>query len=224
MEVGTGLVTSYHARQAHLQPALRSTPVKPVEGEGSGHQSPKRSFDESSGAEEGEASEDGGGKRRRAASQLRGGVSRGATPAIDPVPGDGVDVSMRLSDEEDEDDGEDDDDGAGDEGKGVSNLPPAAMRKLKPKHERILSSARAGGKQLTRRQRKQLGLPKKGNGSELVSGDIAPRGKGTGRIVIPGGKSRGWEDLVGNGKPESQEWIMNGTGRLDVRGFRELKI
>lgn len=52
---------------------------------------------------------------------------------------------------------------------------------------------------LTRRQRKALGLPKSGNASARVAVS-ARRG---------GGES---------------EWAKNGSGRMDVRGFRELKI
>jgi hypothetical protein len=81
-------------------------------------------------------------------------------------------------------------------------------------------------KPLTRRQRKALGLPK-------------PRpagGGGSGKITIPGGKYRspttgkpvkGWvvvpiDPEAGDG--DSGEWKTNGVGRLDVRGFRELRI
>ncbi|KAF8885637.1 hypothetical protein BD779DRAFT_1532876 [Infundibulicybe gibba] len=67
-------------------------------------------------------------------------------------------------------------------------------------------------KPLTRRQRKVLGLPK-------------PRAGGLGKIVIPGGRyalrSAG-NAVEGNG--EGEEWARNGTGRVDVRGFRELRI
>jgi len=77
---------------------------------------------------------------------------------------------------------------------------------------------------LTRRQRKALGLPK-------------PRPLTPGKIVIPGGKhpkrqGKGWvivsEDEGDSSNNEvrsnEKEWIRNGTGRLDVRGFRELRI
>jgi hypothetical protein len=40
-----------------------------------------------------------------------------------------------------------------------------------------------------------------------------------GKIVIPGGKFK----KVSNAA-DDEEWQKNGTGRLDVRGFRELKI
>ncbi|KAJ7278928.1 hypothetical protein C8J57DRAFT_1304978, partial [Mycena rebaudengoi] len=65
------------------------------------------------------------------------------------------------------------------------------------------AGAGAGGvRPLTRRQRKALGLPKTRTGTG-----------GAGKIVIPGGRYEGG----GTG-----EWTRNGTGRLDVRGFREL--
>lgn len=77
-------------------------------------------------------------------------------------------------------------------------------------------------KPLTRRQRKALGLPKQ---RANVSG-----GKGTsaGKIVIPGGKYKGKKGGRGiKEEPDDDteaEWAKNGTGRVDVRGFRELKI
>ncbi|KAJ3763516.1 hypothetical protein EV360DRAFT_91809 [Lentinula raphanica] len=64
---------------------------------------------------------------------------------------------------------------------------------------------------LTRRQRKKLGLPKPRN---------APvSNKGLGKIIIPGGKSKLPRDAS-----SAAEWTANGNGRVDVRGFRELKI
>jgi len=93
-------------------------------------------------------------------------------------------------------------------------------------------------KTLTRRQRKALGLPKPR--SVLV----AKRSAGAGKIVIPGGKYSGKKarGRVGASDDDDNdegvevevreeeeedgkaEWRMNGTGRVDVRGFRELKI
>ncbi|KAF5376151.1 hypothetical protein D9615_007651 [Tricholomella constricta] len=67
---------------------------------------------------------------------------------------------------------------------------------------------------MTRRQRKALGLPKL---------------RGAGKIVIPGGRfKRGVrvgveEEKEREGEGEG-EWTKNGTGRVDVRGFRELRI
>ncbi|KAF9265079.1 hypothetical protein L218DRAFT_998062 [Marasmius fiardii PR-910] len=55
---------------------------------------------------------------------------------------------------------------------------------------------------LTKRQRKKLGLPRTHSAA--------------GKIVIPGGKY----GQSGSGG----EWLASGAGRVDVRGFRELKI
>ena len=75
---------------------------------------------------------------------------------------------------------------------------------------------------LTRRQRKLLGVPKPR--SPVVVGRSA------GKIVIPGGRyrrpssarkeaARDEKDTDGD-----EEWTRNGVGRVDVRGFRELRI
>lgn len=55
-----------------------------------------------------------------------------------------------------------------------------------------------------------------------------------GKIVIPGGKFRarggvggaaaGDGQGDGDGDGDGAEWQHNGSGRLDVRGFRELRI
>ncbi|KAK1227876.1 hypothetical protein PQX77_009119 [Marasmius sp. AFHP31] len=70
------------------------------------------------------------------------------------------------------------------------------------------SKSKGGGpdRPLTRRERKKLGLPKARPGATTS----------TNRIVIPGGK------YAQTGP--SDEWLSNGAGRVDVRGFRELKI
>ncbi|KAJ7801708.1 hypothetical protein B0H14DRAFT_3782518 [Mycena olivaceomarginata] len=68
-------------------------------------------------------------------------------------------------------------------------------------------------KPLTRRERKKLGLPKtRATAVAAASSGTAAKG-GAGKIVIPGGRFEG-----------TGEWRQNGNGRLDVRGFRELKI
>ncbi|KAI1795438.1 cysteine proteinase [Ganoderma leucocontextum] len=82
-------------------------------------------------------------------------------------------------------------------------------------------------KRLTRRQRKVLGVPKAR--PALVGSNLA-RTRSAGKIVIPGGKSRkvSSKATVVDGSEDdpdtNAEWRKNGTGRLDVRGFRELKI
>ena len=86
---------------------------------------------------------------------------------------------------------------------------------------------------LTRRQRKALGLPKPR--AALVASAAAKTRGGAGKIVIPGGKSKKFaakpaaRSVPGSGEEEDEaeanaEWKKNGTGRVDVRGFRELKI
>jgi len=65
---------------------------------------------------------------------------------------------------------------------------------------------------LTKRERKAAGLPRQRNGA--------------GKIVIPGGRFRVAADAQsdGHGADVQGEWSRNGTGRVDVRGFRELRI
>ena len=68
-------------------------------------------------------------------------------------------------------------------------------------------------RRLTKRERKAAGLPR-------------PRGS-AGKIVIPGGRFRVAADAKDDGGPRADvqgEWARNGTGRVDVRGFRELRI
>jgi OTU domain-containing protein 3 len=64
-------------------------------------------------------------------------------------------------------------------------------------------------RRLTKRERKVAGLPRQ-------------RGS-AGKIVIPGGRFRAADD-VGSVVDADGEWARNGTGRVDVRGFRELRI
>lgn len=88
-------------------------------------------------------------------------------------------------------------------------------------------------KPLTRRQRKALGLPKPK--SALMARRASAMSAGV--IVIPGGRYT--KKSGGNTKPatmvrvmgddeeggvQDEEWKLNGTGRLDIRGFRELRI
>ena len=83
-----------------------------------------------------------------------------------------------------------------------------------------------------------LGLPKPR--AALVANTAAQNTRGgsagAGRIVIPGGRYKNGAARVqdaedgdddgdgGGGGGSMEEWRVNGTGRVDVRGFRELKI
>ncbi|KAI0776663.1 hypothetical protein BD413DRAFT_468724 [Trametes elegans] len=82
-------------------------------------------------------------------------------------------------------------------------------------------------KPLTRRQRKKLGLPK---ARPAVVGNATARTRSAGKIVIPGGRFKkpaskaAADETSEEDQDVNAEWRKNGTGRLDVRGFRELKI
>ncbi|KIP05688.1 hypothetical protein PHLGIDRAFT_36301 [Phlebiopsis gigantea 11061_1 CR5-6] len=72
---------------------------------------------------------------------------------------------------------------------------------------------------LTKRERKQLGLPK----ARVTSAAAAAAKKNSaGKIKIPGGRMQ--RAAAARDASDAGEWQRNGTGRLDVRGFRELKI
>ena len=111
-----------------------------------------------------------------------------------------------------------------------SPLPHSQRTKSPPKSKLKINSSyftQGGGKQLTRRQRKALGLPKIRPPPHLTSSSSSA---GAGKIVIPGGKWKGRQSqdtavgVVVDGDGGDEEWRRNGTGRVDVRGFRELKI
>ncbi|KAN0080193.1 hypothetical protein V8E55_009759 [Tylopilus felleus] len=89
-------------------------------------------------------------------------------------------------------------------------------------------------KPLTRRQRKALGLPK-------PRPVLVAKRASAGKIIIPGGRFKRnvgatadcnestkirevGDNSVDDEGSLQEEWQRNGTGRLDVRGFRELKI
>ena len=83
---------------------------------------------------------------------------------------------------------------------------------------------------LTKRERKVLGLPR-------PRAALMAKHTSAGKIVIPGGRykrnagatskavSASMKDADEvEGEDEDGEWLRNGTGRVDVRGFRELRI
>ncbi|KIY44909.1 cysteine proteinase [Fistulina hepatica ATCC 64428] len=104
---------------------------------------------------------------------------------------------------------------------GSSSSSTSSLSEIEDADEDITSESRSPSpppqpvsRPLTRRQRKALGLPK-------------PRA-GAGKIIIPGGRHKlgrlAATPLETAGGDTEQEWQRNGTGRVDVRGFRELKI
>ncbi|KAF8877073.1 hypothetical protein CPB84DRAFT_1817630 [Gymnopilus junonius] len=228
--------------QPQPQPQSQPQPIAPR----TQHRSPKRSFDESSasggdGEESERSSRSQGGCTGTPALSAPGTSSSSSSesssevaselsspPAsVSPSPPPDVDVVISGT-------------------ASMPLLPPSALEpssiksplshhgaKLKPKNR-----YQHPEKGLTRRQRKALGLPKarpgmhvNASGVHAGAGDAA--GLSAGKIVIPGGRWTGREASApavaggggaGAGAEAEEEWRRNGTGRLDVRGFRELKI
>ena len=116
--------------------------------------------------------------------------------------------------------------------------PPLPIPSSSKKSRRLHPMTMGAGyeRPLTRRQRKALGLPKlrPGLGLPVSPPGAIERTGSAGTIVIPGGKfiKRGGDGDGGQVKVKVEEdaegvaaeWRRNGTGRVDVRGFRELKI
>ncbi|RXW13398.1 hypothetical protein EST38_g12456 [Candolleomyces aberdarensis] len=104
--------------------------------------------------------------------------------------------------------------------------PSSGPKRVKQQH------VGANGKPLTRRQRKALGLPKHRGASSISSNGSSSSPyayaspKSAGKITIPGGrfKGRGADAVGAPAGGSNEEWVKNGVGRVDVRGFRELKI
>ncbi|KAI6118954.1 hypothetical protein EDD16DRAFT_1584177 [Pisolithus croceorrhizus] len=173
------------------------------------HRSPKRSFDESSGS----SLSDVVVKRTRSSlkpfsrpDDERGDVAQVEDPAEESTP--------ELS-------------APGSSNSSPLSSPASSPRPMTPPPPEPVV------KPLTRRQRKALGLPK--SKSALMARRASAMSAGV--IVIPGGRYA--KKSGGNSKPvtmvrvmgddeegavQDEEWKLNGTGRLDIRGFRELRI
>jgi len=98
-------------------------------------------------------------------------------------------------------------------------LKPKKLTRAGKKGKTDLASRDMNPTQLTRRQRKQLGLPK----SHLKRVILTVNGK----RPTGAGPKLGESIDVGTGAERlsaEHEWVKNGSGRLDVRGFKELKI
>ncbi|KAI0751989.1 hypothetical protein C8Q74DRAFT_1211507 [Fomes fomentarius] len=179
------------------------------------YRSPKRTFDESSASSHSESSQSAA-KRAKSA-------SRAASTSRDSTLGHTIRSPSVVKDPTADADDLDTPDlsAIGSSADSLSSL--SSMSSPEPTPPPPEPSAE---KRLTRRQRKALGLPKPR--AALVGSTVA-RTRSAGKIVVPGGKYKtSSKAAVADGSeddPEvNAEWRKNGTGRLDVRGFRELKI
>lgn len=179
------------------------------------YRSPKRTFDESSASSHSESSQSAA-KRAKSA-------SRAASTSRDPALGDTIRSPSIVKDPTADADDLDTPDlsAIGSSADSLSSL--SSMSSPEPTPPPPEPPAE---KRLTRRQRKALGLPKP---RAVVVGSTVARTRSAGKIVVPGGKYKtSSKAAVADGSeddPEvNAEWRKNGTGRLDVRGFRELKI
>ncbi|KAH8987264.1 hypothetical protein EDB92DRAFT_1948619 [Lactarius akahatsu] len=165
--------------------------------------SPKRSFDESSGSSDVSAASTSAAKRTRR------GTVRGLAAVVQNTDADmDADVDGEVDGDADGDadadvDADDADTPALSE---TASLSPISSPSPSPSPPPVPAPA---ARRLTKRERKAAGLPR-------------PRG-GVGKIVIPGGRFRAATAAEG-ADPVQGEWARNGTGRVDVRGFRELRI
>ena len=158
------------------------------------HRSPKRTFDESSGTSSSQNTDMSQGSAKRSRSARRWAEAA----LIEEADPDADTPSLTAS-------GSSPDSTSSSSAPSPAPTPPPLQEVPKAPPDRPL----------TRRQRKALGLPK-------------PREK-VGKIIIPGGRyKRGVKVVVKNEDDPDEsgagEWVSNGSGRLDVRGFRELKI
>ncbi|EIW74841.1 cysteine proteinase [Coniophora puteana RWD-64-598 SS2] len=183
------------------------------------HRSPKRSFDESSS---------GASTTESVAKRTRSSRKAAVRPPDEEVACDG-----------DQDHDQDNDDpptpglstpdssAASTRSSSVASSIPTPPARASPPTEPEPDHQRT----LTKRERKALGLPR-------PRAALVAKRTGAGKIVIPGGRykrsagtaskpvsvdmSKGDEDE--GDEEEDGEWLRNGTGRVDVRGFRELRI
>ncbi|KAF8840659.1 cysteine proteinase [Paxillus ammoniavirescens] len=182
------------------------------------HRSPKRTFDESSGSS---SLSDAIAKRTRS--------SKKPPPSrthVDPVPD-----AIEIDDPEEEESTPELSTPGCSVGSTHSSSAASSPLPSTPPPE-APSEPLSVEKTLTRRQRKALGLPK-------TRAALAAKRASTGKILIPGGRFKrstrgtttaakiqeaGDDGADDEGSMQEEEWQRNGTGRLDVRGFRELKI
>jgi OTU domain-containing protein 3 len=185
-------------------PALPSLPQGLYARECEYRRSPKRSFDESSGSSEVSATSTSAAKRTRR------GTARGLMSLPRDVDADmdtGVDVDGDNRDGDGNVADADADDADTPFLSETASLSPVSSPSPSPSPPPV--STPPPPRRLTKRERKAAGLPRQRSSA--------------GKIVIPGGRFRNG-DGVGSRMDADGEWAHNGTGRVDVRGFRELRI
>ncbi|KAL6308780.1 hypothetical protein BKA93DRAFT_761750 [Sparassis latifolia] len=170
------------------------------------YRSPKRTFDESSASSQGH-SESSQGAAKRAKSSSRSRLDYMLVDQGDPEL-DTPDLSV-----------------SGSSPASTSSLSSVPSRSGTPPPPPAPPTPVEVERRLTRRQRKVLGLPKL---RPALVATTTVRRTSAGRIMIPGGRFK--KSAAGRPAAEDEEgeagaeWKHNGTGRVDVRGFRELKI
>ncbi|KAG8858923.1 hypothetical protein FRB96_004743 [Tulasnella sp. 330] len=187
--------------------------------------SPKRSFEESDDVNTG-AGEEGSGSEYGRASTKRT-RPRGLSVNQDVVVDDDDTGAPEAasSNEEEGDDDDEDDNASGYSSVCSSSAAPSPVPPLRQPKSR--APVRHAAPTMTKRERKRRGK----TGITVVPPAVArPKPK---RVILLLGKkgSKDGAAKVGGGKTSEEdardgkaEWMSNGTGKMDVRGFRELKI
>jgi hypothetical protein len=124
----------------------------------------------------------------------------------------------------------------------VTLSPLSSLHSLRTHHNSNGDAGGGGGKPkpltpLTRRQRKKLGLPKSprlaaasraqspATAATNTAGEVGKKTRMRRVILKVNGQ---WPGAIipqdGGGEDEEKQWVKNGAGKLDSRGFRELRI
>ncbi|EMD35208.1 hypothetical protein CERSUDRAFT_116678 [Gelatoporia subvermispora B] len=188
------------------------------------YRSPKRTFDESDASSMGQSESSQGAAKRAKSSSRAASRSRMKAGVSDADVLSATTASACMLVDEADPDMDTPDLSGGESPASTSSLSSVPSRGPTP----------APQPRLTKRQRKALNLPK--SRTALVASTAARTTRSSaGKIVIPGGKhpkasSRPTVAVDGEDEDEAEdpdvnaEWRRNGTGRVDVRGFRELRI
>lgn len=139
---------------------------------------------------------------------------------LDDVSASEVEASLsRSARHEEDDDYDEEDDAVADGDTTIAGPPsPATTLTMAAVHssQSAPSSSSVREKTMTRRERKKLGIPKTRPRRVILK----VNGQRPGSIRAPDGSS----ETVADPASGDQTWSKNGNGRMDVRGFRELKI